>query len=335
MSIHLIDCTLRDGGNLNNWNFSDQAIQKIVEGLDGVRADYIEVGYIGGSSSNKSEFVGKTSDCTKDFFKQLPKTSNSKLAIMVVPMVCGLDQMLDIDVSTVSMIRLATYPQNAKDVYPYIATLKNRGFQVAMNLMAASYVDPRRTAQIAKEATRHGADIFYIADSFGTMTPTCIDEYITALKESIHGAVGFHGHNNLGLAFSNALQAIRSGATYIDTSLCGMARGAGNLPTEQFVCALTHWGKFGTNYLVEPVIETAEYVLNNVLDKPMRISAPEIICGLGNIHYYYYDKIVNSNIGIQPISALEIAQTLGKLRPPKVDVSYINKAMEINWEGLR
>ncbi|WP_211749308.1 aldolase [Paenibacillus sp. Marseille-Q4541] len=329
MSIQLIDCTLRDGGNLNNWNFSDQAIQKIVEGLDDTRADYIEVGYLGGSSSNKSKLVGKNSDCTQDFLEQLPKTLHSKIAIMVVPTVCRIEQLLDLDVDTVSLVRVASYPQNVEDVYPYISTLKNRGFQVAMNLMAASYVEPSKTAQIAKEATRHGADIFYLADSFGTMTPTSVDEYVTALKESTPIEVGFHGHNNLGLAFSNALQAIRSGATYIDTSFCGMARGAGNLPTEQFVCALTHWGEFGTDFIVKPAIDTAEYVLNSVLEKPMRISSPEIICGISNIHYYYYDKILNSNMDIEPIPALEIAQILGKLRPPKVDVSYLNEAIEL------
>ncbi|MNJ36660.1 4-hydroxy-2-oxovalerate aldolase [compost metagenome] len=161
------------------------------------------------------------------------------------------------------------------------------------------------------------------------MTPTSVDEYITAIKESIDCSVGFHGHNNLGLAFSNAIQAIRSGAEYIDTSLCGMARGAGNLPTEQFISALTHWGEFHTDFSVKPTIETAEYVLNHVLDKPMKISTPEIICGISNIHYYYYDKIVNSDINIHPIPTLEIAKTLGKLRPPKVDASYLNHAIEL------
>ncbi|MBJ6363215.1 aldolase [Paenibacillus sp. GCM10012307] len=328
MSIHLIDCTLRDGGNLNNWNFSDQAIQKIIEGLDGCRADYIEVGYVGGSSSNKSSFQGKTSDCTINFLKQLPKTIHSKIAVMVVPSVCQLDQLMDLGTGTVSMIRLASYPHNAEDVYPYIASLKNRGFQVSMNLMAASYVDSQEAAKIAQKATLCGADVFYLADSFGSMTPTCIDEYITVIKNSSHCAVGFHGHNNLGLAFANALQAIRSGATYIDTSFCGMARGAGNLPTEQFVSALSHWGHFGTNYVVQPAIETADYVLNHVLDQPMKISTPEIICGISNIHYYFYDKIIQSVQEIPSVHPLEISRELGKLRPPKVDVSYINKAIE-------
>ncbi|WP_366294241.1 aldolase [Paenibacillus sp. AN1007] len=329
MSIQLIDCTLRDGGNLNQWQFSDMSIRQIIEGLDRARTDYIELGYLGGSGSNPSKQAGKTFDCTPEFLDELPQTSHAKKAIMVVPSVCSLEQLLKLNPNTVSLVRVASYPQDIAYAMPYIEALKKRGFQAAMNLMAASYTEPVQAAQIAVEAARHGADVFYIADSFGSMTPGSVREYISVLKQSTDCDVGFHGHNNLGLAFANALEAVRAGAVFVDTSLCGMARGAGNLPTEQWISAMTHWGGFSTDFDVLSIIETAEYVLHNVLEKPMRIAAPEMICGLHNIHYYYYDKIMDSRSEMQLKSAWKIAQSLGKMRPPKVDAAYLNKAMEL------
>nr|WP_282446219.1 aldolase [Paenibacillus silvae] len=320
---------MRDGGNLNQWRFSDVAIGQIIRGLDQARTDYIELGYLGGSGSHSPGEVGKTFDCTSEFLDELPQTFHARKAIMIVPSVCSQEQLSKLHTSQVSLVRVASYPQDTAYAMSYIAALKDRGFQVAMNLMAASYAEPDQVARVAVEAERHGADIFYIADSYGSMTPGDVRQYVEALKQSTDCEVGFHGHNNLGLAFVNVLEAMRSGASFIDTSLCGMARGAGNLPTEQFISALSHWEQFDTSYEVLPVVETADYVLNHVLEKPMRIAAPEIICGLHNIHYYYYDKILDSRSGMQMQSAWNIAQSLGKLRPPKVHVSYVNKAIEL------
>jgi 4-hydroxy 2-oxovalerate aldolase len=327
VSISLIDCTLRDGGNLNNWHFSDQAVQRIIEGLESARVDYIEVGYRGGSSSNKAEHTGETAYCTQQFLESLPQTLHSRIAVMVVPSVCQLEQLDDLDPKLAAMVRLAAYPHDVDAVYPYISFLKERGFLVGMNLMAANYVEAEKIAEIAKKADERGADVFYIADSFGSMTPSSVGERIRAVGEVVGCCVGFHGHNNLGLAFANALEAIRSGATYIDTALCGMARGAGNLPTEQFVSALMHWGQFGTQYRVQPVLDVAEYVLTSLLRYPMRISSPEITCGLSDLHYYYYDLLIEYCKNL-PLDVLEVGQALGKMHPSKVDISYIDQTIK-------
>lgn len=328
MRIKLIDCTLRDGGNLSNWHFSDQAVQSVIEGLDAAHVDYIEVGYRGGSGSNKAAHMGEAAYCSQEYLERISCTQHSKLAVMAVPSVCSLEQLDELDPELTAMVRLAAYPQDAAEVYSYISNLKERGFLVSMNLMAASYVEPDTIAEIAQKADERGVDVFYIADSFGSMTPVSAGERIRVLTQSVGCSIGFHGHNNLGLAFVNTLEAIRAGATYIDTALCGMARGAGNLPTEQFISAAMHWGQYGTDYVVQPVLGAAEYVLNHILQHPMKISSAEIICGLSDIHYYYYEQMVEACQN-KSIDMLEIGKVLGAMRQPKVDASSIHKAISI------
>lgn len=327
MILRIVDCTIRDGGNQNNWNFQDQDLFSIVENLDASGIDIIEVGYVGGSGSNKSNGLGKSAFLSNAFLRSLPKPRNSRLAVMVVPSVCPMGILADIDRQLVSVVRVAAYPHDLEKALSYIHYLKNLGFQICLNLMAASYATPKEIAAFAKRAETSEVDVFYIADSFGSMTPDGVEERIRAIKQESGCHVGFHGHNNLGLAAVNGLKAIESGATYVDTSLCGMARGAGNLPTEQFIGALLHWNKFGAAYRLEPVLEAAEYVLQNILKQPMRISSPEIICGVSNLHYYYYDLIIDQ-CEKHRLHPLEVAKSLGNLQPRSVETSFIESVIE-------
>lgn len=217
MKVQLIDCTFRDGGNFNNWLFTDNDINEVMENLDGAGIDIIEVGYRGGSGSNKAILVGQAAHCSKEFLERLPLTKQASLAVMVVPSSCPIKDLEDLDSKLVKWVRVASYPHNVKNALPYVEYLKSRGFNVGMNLMAASYSCTKDIQKIAKLGSEAGADVFYIADSFGALTPDDVSERIQSIVEVVSCPVGFHGHNNLGLAFVNTLEAIKSGASYIDT----------------------------------------------------------------------------------------------------------------------
>ncbi|MFP7175749.1 beta/alpha barrel domain-containing protein [Priestia filamentosa] len=326
MKIYSLDCTLRDGGNFNNWFFSNEDIYHIITNLDQAGIDIIEIGYIGGSGSNKAKSVGSVANCSPEFLNKLPQTKQAELALMVVPSVCELSKLHDIDPQLVPWIRVASYPQSVENALPYVEYLKNRGFQVSFNLMAASYVNHKEIVEIAKESHSAGADVFYMADSYGALNPDDVGKRIRSIVNEVHCQVGFHGHNNLGLAFPNALEALNSGASFIDTSLCGMARGAGNLPTEQFISTMNHWNKYDMKHKIDPLLKAAEYVLHSIIKSPLKISKPEIICGLSNIHYYFYDLIA-SKCKENNLNLLEVSQLLGKTLPEKVDHSYIDSVI--------
>lgn len=326
--MRLIDCTLRDGGNLNNWKFSTDDIVRIVGHLDAAGVDVIEVGYRGGSGSKRDKDVGVTADVSTSLLTELPARAHADLAVMAVPTVCPVHALDDLIDTPVRWIRVAVYPQDVDLAFPFIEHLKRRGHQVGMNLMAATYATPYEVVQVAKRAVSAGADMFYIADSFGAMGPDQVTQYIGSLRASTDVDIGFHGHNNLGLAFLNAHAAKLAGASCLDSSLCGMARGAGNLVTEQVV-ASADWFLPGHRGNVNDALSAAELVFAKYMRDPMPVRRPEIECGLGNVHYYSYGDFqkITEQYGIDRLRLMLAVSEAGKVKYPIEDIERVAKSM--------
>ncbi|MFJ2045550.1 aldolase [Paenibacillus taichungensis] len=325
----MLDCTLRDGGNLNMWMFTPEEIKLLIHQLDHAGVEIIEIGYRGGSGSNRSTQVGSVAKCDAELILALPQQLRySQYAVMVIPEVCALNQLEDLRDSCVTWIRIAAYPQHVQHALTYVSVLKDWGFKVCFNLMSASYIGAGELAMIAQEAEHAGADVFYFADSYGAFHPDDITTIVNTLKNKTEIPLGFHGHNNLGLSFANTLRALDLGVSYIDTSICGMARGAGNLATEQFAAVMNKWKRYEVKYDLTPILQLSEYFLEKVLKVPMKIAQPEIICGLNNLHYYYYQHIdrVSKTNGLDP---MYLGYRIGQLMPHGVDADIVEKIGEI------
>ncbi len=324
----LLDCTLRDGGNQNDWRFSERDVTTIVSTLDAARVDIIEVGYRGGSGSADSTTAGAGAHCTPEYLAALPETGHAELAVMVVPTVCPVDAMDDLADSPVSLVRIAAYPWNVDEVPAYVAAARRLGLRTSVNLMAVSYTDLAELEVAAKTVARETPDVTYIADSFGALTPDGIAARIEVLAGTLEGsALGIHAHNNLGLAAANAIAALEVGAGYLDASLCGMARGAGNLATEQAAAFLTAWPRYATGTDLPLIGEAARYVADHVLPRPMPVGSAEIAAGLNDHHYYYLPHIeaAAARHGLDP---WEIGRRVGRLRPRKVRADVVDTACQ-------
>lgn len=323
-----IDCTLRDGGNINSWNFTRNEVTTIVKGLDTAKVDIIEVGYKGGSGSNKSKDTGESSQCDPDFIDFLPDLHNSKYGIMISPNPSMDVNIIDeIDNKKISWIRIASYPENVDYSFQYIEHAKNSGFKVSMNLMGTSKINVDNIVEIAKKLKSLDADLFCLADSFGSLVPKEIENIFYQILYNVNIPLGFHGHNNLGLSFTNTLAAIDSGATYIDSSICGMARGAGNLPTEQLLSGIKKIKNI-KKYNEQSIIETAEYLQNNILNHPMTISKAELLCGLNDLHFYYFD-IINNLCEEKGYNLFDFAEILSYKTASSVDKNIVAEVAEI------
>ena len=317
-AVTLLDCTLRDGGNQNSWDFAPEAVHTLIESLDRAKVPFIEVGYRGGSGSNKAASVGPSARCDADYLASLPTVANSKLAAMVVPSACSVEKALDLAGSRVELVRVAVYPWDAHLAPSYIAALRDVGLRVTLNLMALSYVDDQMLRRIADSLLGDAApEVFYVADSFGALTPARVRHLVGVLAGATDAAVGVHFHNNLGLAAANTLAAIEAGATWVDASLASMARGAGNLATEQAVAIFEAVGVDAPWIDAEQVARAGEYILNHVLDTPMKTSRNELLAGLNNHHYYLQAHIgaVSSDLSID---ARELGRRVGQARPRTV-----------------
>lgn len=231
--VKLLDCTLRDGGYYTNWNYSDQTIKEYFKYLNKLPVDYAEIGY---RSLRSDEYLGELY-YTPLYILQAAQElmPGIRKAIMLDEKDTAPEEMhvlLDPCRGLVHMIRIAVSPERLSHGMLLARMAKDKGFEVAINLMHASRwrSDPALPDRIKREA--EAIDYLYIVDSYGALYPQDVQCLVRCLKPGLAVPLGFHGHNNLELALSNALTAIECGCDIIDTTVTGMGRGAGNLKTE-------------------------------------------------------------------------------------------------------
>lgn len=230
--LKIVDCTIRDGGHLNGWNFFDTEVQASYDAALKSGADYFEIGY---RFSNIETDWGKFAKCAdEDLFKTLKFEDACKLMVMIN---AGKSDISDFkpckpELTPIKAVRVAAYPYELDLAFNYCETLKKLGYEVFLNLMVISKFSDEEYQKLENWSGKTCIDALYFADSFGGFVPDDIVFYFNKLKSMGFEKIGFHSHNNLQLAFANSLKAIELGAYVVDASIYGMGRGAGNLPIE-------------------------------------------------------------------------------------------------------
>lgn len=228
----ILDCTLRDGGYYTNWDFDKAIVDAYIGGTNILPIDYLEIGY---RNNPSKEYLGKYGYCPIFELEDLRKKSQKKLAVMLNEKnvtLKDLDYLLSPIDGLIDMVRLAIDPNNFDRAVKLAEIIKKRGFEVGFNTM---YMSKWKEYEgfISKLKNVNGiADLFCMVDSYGGVYPDDVREMLLIAKENVTCPVGFHGHNNLELGLINTLTAINNGVDFVDTTILGMGRGAGNLKTE-------------------------------------------------------------------------------------------------------
>jgi len=282
----ILDCTLRDGSYVNNFKFSAKETYDIVQELDSSGVEMIEVGHgigLGTSLSNYTKAIASDEEYMKMASKAIKK---SKWGIFCIPGIANLSDIEKAAKYNIDFIRIGIEPIKFNDSIKYIKKVKELGITVCINFMKSYTVSSKEFAQYVKKANILGVDYVYIVDSAGGILPDTLKDYIHEIKKlNINQKLGFHGHNNLGLAVANSLIAIENGIEIIDVSLMGMGRGAGNTYFEQFVSVLLK-----SNYKInlDPIKLSKiseKYILKYMNNQ--YISSIDVISGLAMFHSSY------------------------------------------------
>ncbi|WP_016913361.1 aldolase catalytic domain-containing protein, partial [Vreelandella stevensii] len=241
----LLDCTLRDGGYYNAWDFSEELIHEYLEAMQAAGVDIVELGL---RSLKNQGFQGPCAFTTDEFIRGLTIPAGLTVGVMIngselvgkVPQVEALERMFPNDAanSPVELVRIACHVHEFANSLPAVTWLKERGFKVGFNLMQVADRTEEEVKALAREAKAYPLDALYFADSMGSMNPDQAAQIIQWMRTEWEGPMGIHTHDNLGLALSNTLRAIDEGVTWVDATVTGMGRGPGNARTEELAIEL-------------------------------------------------------------------------------------------------
>ena len=261
----IVDCTIRDGGLVNNWDFSVDFVQKLYAGLNEAGVDYMEIGYKNSPKLLKgSEDAGPWRFLNDDFLRKvIPQKGNTKLSALVDVGRVDENDILPRSESMLDLIRVACYSKDVDKALALVQTFHDRGYETTLNIMALSNVMENELLEAFELIKESSVDVVYIVDSYGSLDHNDVKYLVEKFKTHLpNKRLGVHTHNNMQLAFSNTLVAAELGVELLDASVYGMGRAAGNCPTELLVAHLK-----GTKYNLRPVLEVLEQLMVPLREK--------------------------------------------------------------------
>ncbi|MCR5256279.1 MAG: aldolase catalytic domain-containing protein [Acetatifactor sp.] len=242
--IKILDCTLRDGGLVNNFRFTDTFVKNLYKANVKAGVDYMEFGYKASKDIFDVNDFGKWKFCDEEDIRGIVGTNESDLKISVMSDVGRTDYKRDIlkrEDSVIDMIRTATYIHQIPTAVEMIQDAVEKGYETTVNLMAVSKVSETDLKAGLEILAQSDVDTIYLVDSFGAFYPEQIErlaDMYLEIASKTGKTIGFHGHNNQQLAFANTIQAIRQGVSLLDGTIAGMGRGAGNCYLESLLAFL-------------------------------------------------------------------------------------------------
>lgn len=247
-SLRLLDCTLRDGGYYNDWDFDESVVARYLAVMDAAAIDVVEIGF---RFTDKEGFLGPYAYSGDEWIQQLDLPAGAAVSVM-----CNAKDLLEsgdpaatvrslfrpADGSPVNLVRIAAHFHETPDCGAAVWALHELGYEVGLNLMQTGGRSADEVAEAVEGLQQLPLKVIYFADSLGNMTPPSVDATVRTIRSRWSGAIGFHAHDNMGNALANALAAYQAGATWLDATVLGMGRGAGNLRLEYLLFELRALG---------------------------------------------------------------------------------------------
>ncbi|MDH5297433.1 MAG: aldolase catalytic domain-containing protein [Desulfobulbaceae bacterium] len=254
--IKVIDCTVRDGGLMNKWQFDDDFVREVYQALTDAGVDYMEIGYLSSEKSFSRSEVGPWKFCAEADLKRIVGNSEKKIKFSAMADIGRIDydDILPKSESSLDMIRVACYVHQVDAAIDLAHHCMDKGYETTINLMAVSTVGIRELDEALTDLAKSRVPVIYLVDSFGGFYQEDIETLARKYMESLPGkTIGIHAHNNQQLAFANTITSVIAGINYLDATLYGIGRGAGNCPIELLLSFLKN-----PKFKVRPLIQVIE-----------------------------------------------------------------------------
>ena len=281
--LKITEVALRDGSHAMSHQYTAEQVRSITAALNEARIPYIEVAHGDGLGGSTIQYGLSKTDELKLIEAAVEVADFSKIAVLLIP---GIGTIEDLKVAHnigAKMVRVATHVTEADVSKQHLETAKGLGMETVGFLMMSHMTSVEKLVEQAKLMESYGADTVYVVDSAGAMLPYEVTEKVKALCQELTVNVGFHAHNNLGLAMGNTLAAIDEGATRIDGSVRALGAGAGNTQTEVLIAVLQKMG-IETGVDLYKMQDLAEDIVAPIMPTTQEITKDSLTLGYAGVY---------------------------------------------------
>lgn len=325
-NIKLLDCTLRDGGFVNQWKFGEDCISNVFERLELAGIDIIEVGYLRDYvdfNINETQFPD-----TASVGKIIPKTkcSDSLVVAIIDYGNCAIGQIEPCDQTVLDGIRVTFKRKEMEEAVRFCKQIKDKGYLVSLQPVSFMDYTPQDVLDLVKLANKLDPFAVCIVDTYGFMNKRDLLRYYSLMDATLNPgiALGYHSHNNFQLAYSNAIELVEQFTDremIVDCSVMGMGKGAGNAATELMALYLNN--NMGANYDISQILEIADtYIEKEKKKNPWGYSLKYYIAASNYCHHKYVSFLLDKKtLSIKSIN--EIITTISPEKKTQYDEEYI------------
>lgn len=316
--VHILDCTLRDGGYVNDWMFGDENSKNIVSLIGKSGVEYIEVGFIKQCDYKHDQIQFSR----MEQITQLYRPSSMKLAAIVE---IGYDYPVSLfpvrSEKTVDLVRVIMWKRMLKEGLEYCKTLINKGYEVGIQATRTEQYSDDEFAEFVEMFSEIKPKGIYIVDTFGLLNKEQLLRYANIADKHLAAGIllGYHAHNNMQQAFSNSLAMCETDWKHeiiLDASVLGMGRGAGNLCLELIMKQQNE--TVGTQYDIEPLYEIADkYLMPFYDDTPWGYSMPYYLSAMNGRNPSYVNYLEKKGLNIT-----QIAKVFSLMKKRNVGITY-------------
>ena len=324
--VDILECTLRDGSYAVDFKFTERDTEVLASVLGRLGFRWIEVGHglgLGAADAGKGAMPTTDERLIESAKRAAP---NAMIGSFFIPGIGKREQLRSARAAGLDFVRIGYNAPDVEKAYPYLEFARELGLVPCLNFMKTYGVTPKQFGEKARGGETAGAAVVYCVDSAGSMLPDDVRGYISEARQRCQCAVGFHGHSNLQFAVANSVEAFRSGARLIDSTLYGLGRSSGNVPTEVAVAVFHRLG-VETGIDLYEVMDAAEEFLEPLMSQIQLYDMMAVSMGYSQFHSSFLPKVaaVARKHGVEP-RRLVIA--MGELDPVNLDETTLERVAE-------
>lgn len=321
--VEILECTLRDGSYAVDFKFTERDTEVLASVLGRLGFRWIEVGHglgLGAAQAGKGSMPTSDERLIESAKRAAP---NAMIGSFFIPGIGQREQLRSARAAGLDFVRIGYNAPEVEEAYPYLEFARELGLVTCLNFMKTYGVTPKQFGEKARGGEKAGAAAVYCVDSAGSMFPDDVRGYISEARQRCQCALGFHGHSNLQFAVANSVEAFRSGARLIDSTLYGLGRSSGNVPTEVAV-AVFHKLGVETGIDLYEVMDAAEEFLEPLMSQIQLYDMMAVSMGYSQFHSSFLPRVAAA-ARKHGVDLRRLVIAMGELDPVHLDENNLER----------